>query len=188
MRRWYRKGEARELVPEYYFVLRSVLRAKPHLGRCLVRCRHCGIFFFTDPRNAGRKDLGCPFGCRRAHRRKCSLQRSTEYNKTSVGKEKKKRINAKRRGCKPDPIERSEVESAAQDDASDVDGLKWRPEGREFDAHMVEYLRLTTRLIEGRAVSREEVLEMLRRVVRQHSMGRERRMDYVVRHLNKHPP
>ena len=44
------------MVLEYYALLRSVLCAKPHLRRCLKRCRHCRIFFFTDPRNAGRKD------------------------------------------------------------------------------------------------------------------------------------
>ena len=34
------------------------------------------IFFLTDARNAGRQDLGCPFGCRQAHRRRQSTRRS----------------------------------------------------------------------------------------------------------------
>ena len=53
------------LVLSYYVVLRSVLRLKPWLRKCLARCRHCGIFFLTDVRNAGRQDLGCPLGATR---------------------------------------------------------------------------------------------------------------------------
>jgi len=43
-------------------------------------------------------------------------------------------------------------------------------------------------LIEGRRVSAEEILQMLVRVMRQHSMARRRRMDYVVAQLHKHGP
>jgi hypothetical protein len=45
-----------------------------------------------------------------------------------------------------------------------------------------------TSLIEGRGMSRDEVLEMLRRVMRQHSLVRERRIDYVVRFLKENSP
>src|SRR5438093_10096437 len=58
---WYRKDEVVSLVKQYYVVLRSVRRARAELRRCVTRCRHCGIFFLTHPRNAGRRDLGCPF-------------------------------------------------------------------------------------------------------------------------------
>lgn len=57
-----------------------------------------------------------------------------------------------------------------------------------FDRGMVLYLVMAVSLIEGRAMSLEEILEMLQRTVRQHSMARQRRADYVVWHLNKHPP
>ena len=205
---------------EYYFVLRSVLRTKPHLRPLLVRCQDCRIRFFTDPRNRGREDLRCPFGCRAAHARRSSRERSTAYNRTAAGKAKKKRYNANRRQrrSEPDPVEEAEtavdetavvqaattqesvlaaaqVEAAAvaPDQPSEVKGVDVEDVGRrladgEFDGGMVEYLRVTTRLIEGRAVSREEVLEMLRRVVRQHSFAGERRIDYVLRYLKEHPP
>jgi hypothetical protein len=53
---------------------------------------------------------------------------------------------------------------------------------------MVEHVRMVVSLIEGRRVSREEVLEMLARVVRQHSMVRMRRIDHAVGWLNENPP
>ena len=81
----------------YYVVLRSVLRLKPWLRKCLARCRHCGIFFLTDVRNAGRKDLGCPFGCRQAHRQSQSTCRSVAYYREPEGKVKKRDLNARRR-------------------------------------------------------------------------------------------
>lgn len=74
---------------DYYVVLRSVLRDKPQVGRILTRCRHCGIFFIADPRNAGREDLGCPFGCADLHRRRHSTERSVRYNGSPVGKLKR---------------------------------------------------------------------------------------------------
>jgi hypothetical protein len=60
-------------------VLRSVLRSQSDLRRCLSRCQHCRIFFLTHPRNAGRSDLRCPFGCREAHRKQRSTERSVAY-------------------------------------------------------------------------------------------------------------
>jgi hypothetical protein len=67
------------LVLAYYALLRSILRTRPELRRCLARCRHCRIFFIAHPRNAGRCDLRCPFGCREVQRRRQSTQRSVEY-------------------------------------------------------------------------------------------------------------
>ena len=58
----------------------------------------------------------------------------------------------------------------------------------EFHAGMVGYVAMVASLIEGRRVSEEEILQMLVRVVRQHSMARRRRMDYVVAQLHKHGP
>ena len=95
-REWYREGEVRALVGQYYVVLRSVLRARTELRRCVTRCRHCRIFFLTHPRNAGRRDLGCPFGCKEAHRKRRSTRRSVEYYGTDEGKTKKKIQNGKR--------------------------------------------------------------------------------------------
>jgi hypothetical protein len=59
---------------------------------------------------------------------------------------------------------------------------------RRFDAPMVSYLQMVTSLVEGRRVSVCEILEMLARVVRQHSMARGRRIDYVLVHLRESAP
>jgi hypothetical protein len=53
---------------------------------------------------------------------------------------------------------------------------------------MVLYLAMVTSLVERRRVSGEEIEELLARKMRQHSIARRRRMDYVVGELNKRPP
>lgn len=59
-------------------------------------CKHCGIRFFTHPRNAGREDLGCPFGCREHHRRELSKERSRRHYQKPEAKTKKAFRNAQR--------------------------------------------------------------------------------------------
>lgn len=169
-----------DLVREYYFVLRSVLKTKPHLRRCLTRCRHCRIFFLTHPRNAGRTDLRCPFGCKEAHRKQRSSERSTAYYRTDPGRRKKRIQNAKRR---KDPTRAASLRQDAEKPSSDL-----ALDGRIIDGGMVAYVGVVTSLIEGRFVRRDEVVEMLRRAVRQHSISRERRIDYVLRFLKENPP
>lgn len=155
----------------YYVLLRSIVRSQPELRRCLKRCRHCRIFFFTHPRNAERQDLRCPFGCRQAHRKRQSNQRSIAYYQDERGKVKKQQQNAKRRK-KTVPVAASQLPE----------------EGPLWPEPVVEYVRMVTSLIEGRLVSLAEVLEMLRRVMRQHRMVRTRRIDQIVAWLNERPP
>ena len=82
---------------EYYVALDSVLRDKPQARRLLAWCRHCGIPFITDPCNAGREDLGCPFGCADLHRRQRSTERSVRFNGSPEGKLRRYRREEKRR-------------------------------------------------------------------------------------------
>jgi hypothetical protein len=160
------------LVLEYYLLLRSVLRAKPRLRACLTRCRHCRIFFLTHPRNAGRGDLGCPFGCQEAHRQQQSSRRSIAYYRGKEGQIKKRIQNGKRRAavCPTDPPKVPIGEPGGWSEA------------------MLEHVRMVSSLIEGRRVSRRETLEMLERVLRQHSMCRRTKIDQTVAWLNEHPP
>jgi hypothetical protein len=159
------------LVLQYYVVLRSVLRSQSPLRRCLRRCRHCRIFFLTHPRNARRRDLRCPFGCRQAHRKRRSTERSVAYYTTVEGKTKKKMQNGKRvrsgGGPTPAPPEAGAL---------------------ELPAGMVRYVAIVASLIEGRRVSEAEMHQRLARALRQHSMARRRRMDYVVAQLQKIGP
>lgn len=166
----------RGLVLEYYAVMRAVLVEKPHLRPCRTRCRHCGIFFITHPRNKGRKDLGCPFGCRQSHHQRGSTARSVEYYRTEDGKVKKRKQNGKRGkgGRKADQAH----EPAAT--ASPAEGA-----GSGFDPEIVEHLRMVTGQIEGRAVSREATEAMLARVMRQHSIDYRKWIGDILRSREK---
>jgi hypothetical protein len=158
----------RELILAYYGLLRSILHTQPELRRCLTRCRHCRIFFLTHPRNAKRRDLGCPFGCRETHRQRQSSQRSTAYYQDEPGKEKKRQQNAKRRKA---PVWATPL-----------------PEGPLVPRPILEYMRMATSLIEGRPVGLGEVLEMLTQILRQHSMARMQRIDDTPGQWHEHPP
>ena len=175
---WYRGGEVRDLTLQYYFVLRSVLSANPCLRRCRTRCRHCGIFFLTHPCNAGRKDLGCPFGCKDAHRKQGSAKRSAEYYCTPEGKFKKKLQNCKRSKA---------ATNAAVRGSKQIGNSLVLPEHR-ISERVLCYLQMVISLIECRQVSAAEILQMLTRILRQHSIGRRRRIDYVVQYLNTRAP
>ena len=168
------------LVLQYYVLLRSVLRAKPRLRRCLARCRHCRIFFLTHPRNAGRKDLGCPFGCRSAQRKQQSTRRSVAYYRDPVGKQKKRALNAKRSRSKGDG-DRPGPWPPRVPLPENRDCAGWPP-------RMLEYVRMVVSLIEARAVSRTEILQMLQRVWRQRTMVRRRKIDHAVSWLHENPP
>jgi len=53
---------------------------------------------------------------------------------------------------------------------------------------MLPYVRTIVGLIEGVELTREEVLGLLRRSMRQRSMAPRRRIDYVLGFLHQHPP
>ncbi len=158
------------LVGSYYVVLRSVLRDKPWLRKCQARCRHCGIFFLTDRRNGGRRDLGCPFGCSREHRRRESTRRSVAYYREPEGKLKKQALNARRHS------------GGRRTSSTPV------APGLPCPGAMLAHLCVVVGLIEGRRVQRWEVLAILERTRRQHRMVRTRRIDQTVAWLHEHPP
>ncbi len=148
------------------------------MRKYLSRCRHCRIYFLTDPRNAGRKDLGCPFGCNKAHRKESSNSRSIEYYQTDWGKKKKKILNGRRRkeeqtiNCVEDTTDESYYEVGQMN----------------LDEDTVKYLQTVTTLIEGRIVGRGEILSMVKAKMRQHSMVKMKKIDYILRsHLAKPP-
>lgn len=103
-----------------------------------------------------------------------------EYYRTEEGKVKKQIQNGKRSGGQ-----------AARGGAADhKEGVSRRErEGMmRLDAGTVGYVRMVTTLIEGRRVSVEEVVAMLLRALRQHSMARPSRIDYVVAYLRENAP
>jgi len=155
------------LVLAYYGVVRRVLRERPTLRGLLTRCRHCRIFFIADPRNAGRHDLGCPFGCQQAHRRRESMQRAAAYYGDEAGKVKKRIQNGKRAAAKAAP---AAVESGGEASPSEA---------------MVKHVQRVVSAIEGRRVSRDEVVAML---LRQRSMGESAPGGYDAARPDERPP
>ena len=150
----------------------------------------------THPRNAGRQKLRCPFGCRAHHRCQSSKERSAAYYHTPEGKRLKKRLNA-RRQCKQAPP--SDLEPPASPAPQRVTAelpatVKLRLEGVVLEesnlarSPMLPYVRMLVSLIEGVELTREEVLSLLRRSMRQRSIVRRRRIDYVLGFLHQHPP
>ena len=196
---WHGDDRARPLVRQYQTTLDSILESHPDLRRCIAYCRDCGIRFLTHPRNAGRRNLRCPFGCRRHHRQQCSSQRSTAYYQTAEGKRKKKRLNA-RRQCKqvlpilsPDLDRQAPPANEPHSDESSVT-VELRLEGVLLDesslasSPMLPYVRMVVGLIEGVELTCREVLCLLRRSMRQRSFGARRKIDYILGFLHQHPP
>lgn len=138
---WYRSGQVAALVLRYYGLLRSIVGARTGIRLRRARCRRCGIFFFAHACNAGRRDLRCPFGCREAHRRLESTRRSVAYYRDESGK-MKKRIQNERRG---------------------TEGAAPVPAAAEPSEKLIKHLQMVLSSIEGRKVSREEVLALRQR-------------------------
>ncbi|MFQ5770241.1 MAG: hypothetical protein ACE5HX_06875 [bacterium] len=133
--------------------MRSVLRSKPHLRKCLSKCRHCQIYFLTHPRNAGRNDLGCPFGCRQTHQKKAAIKRSIEYYRSDAGKIKKKQLND-RRADQNRLVESKQGEMRLRICQSDIDKT------------MLSHIEVVTALIEARDVGWDEIVRMVAEILR----------------------
>lgn len=135
----------------YYYIINSILHKKTYLRKYLVRCIQCRIYFFIDPRNLGRKDIRCAFGCRQTHSRKNSVKRSVEYYQNEYGKIKKKMQNDKRK---------NKSDSKGAGETSEI----------MIDKTMFKHLQNTMSMVEGRKVGPDEVVAMLKEM-RQHSIA-----------------
>ncbi|MEW5804895.1 MAG: hypothetical protein AB1847_22645 [bacterium] len=131
----------------------------------------------------------CPFGCRQAHRKECSTKRSIEYYRTDEGKAKKKAINEQRRSSQEQQAcNVDQAGNAGSNDGDSSDTNNEKPSGQAseaahapepvYDEVTVHYLQMIIGLIEGRWVSMDEILAMLKKIVRQHSMGKRKRFRY----------
>jgi hypothetical protein len=136
----------------YYAQIRSLLRERPELRPYLKRCKHCRVFFFTDPRNASRDDLRCGFGCREAHRRQSSARRSAAFYREHP--EKKRHQNRKR----------------YLRVASEVHGPDGGDVPERSPSPIVHHVQVLVSLIERRRVGIDEVVALLAKKERQHRM------------------
>ncbi|MBN2492049.1 MAG: hypothetical protein JXQ29_14475, partial [Planctomycetes bacterium] len=139
----------------------------PESRRCLTCCKDCGIRFFTHPRNAGRTDLCCPFGCRAERRRRQTNERSRDHYRTEFGRARKKARN------------RGRGRRSAQSAAVEPPPGPETPE--DLGPDMIAHIQVVTSIIERRRVSRDETIALIRWVLRQRSMGFRRRGGYGAR-------
>lgn len=159
------------------------------LRQCRTRCWHCRIFFLTDPRNAERGKLGCPFGCAQAHRKQESNRRSLAHNRSKEGRKKKSALNNKRRKPGPPVVLMAPITpSLLTVPAAPPVAVPEKKETLVWPKPVLDYVRRVVSWIEGRLVSLREVWAMLAKVLRQHSMARRRRIDQTLDWLNEHPP
>jgi len=189
------------MLQEYQRALDSILQSHPELQPCAVSCLYCGIRFLTHPRNAGRVNLRCPFGCRQHHRRQASRQRSRAYYQTVVGRRKKKGLNGARphggrssvcpQQPEPDPPSaacsgppRDELPEQVERYREGVVLEAWRLES----SRMLPYVRMVVRLIEGFWLPGQELVRWLRETLRQHSIATGESTVYVLRFQHQHPP
>jgi len=208
---WHQLDRARPLVQQYQTVLDSVLESYPELQRCVAYCTDCGIRFLTHPRNAGRRNLRCPFGCREHHRRQGSCRRSTAYYQTAAGKAKKKRLNGRRHRNPAPPTMQPQPDLDPQGTPLDREGASGRPgappasdalpvtveprlggmvldESSLAASPMLSYVRMVVSLIEGVQFTCREVVHRLGQALRQHSIGACHGVDYLLGFLHRRPP
>ena len=182
----------------YYFILRSVLHDQPHLRHYLTRCTHCPIFFITHPCNAGRTDLGCPFGCSETHRKNESTKRSTAYYQTPEGKEKKKQLNANARN-KTNQTTGEREEPSSQNKNINEEPLTLDEQNAEKnnsdkdktihpDKKMLHYLQCLFNLIDRQFLSYQQILDLLNRKIRQHHLRKRKEIEYVIDYCRSKPP
>jgi hypothetical protein len=156
----------RSIVARYYWAIRLVIKQQPELKRCLTRCRHCQILFFTHPRNAGRNDLRCPFGCRQAHRRQKSTERSVAYYRSKEGKKKKIALNQRRNRIK-------DIPASTSDRAFDIK--------IEADQAVFSHIQVVISLIEGYPVSLEIIKSLVGKLLRQQRIDLTKNLLYPCR-------
>lgn len=201
---WHQDDRVRPLVRQYQTALNSVLQSHPELRGCAAYCMDCGIRFLTHPRNAGRRNLRCPFGCREHHRRAQSCQRSTAYYQTAAGKAKKKRLNGRRHGSQVPPAAPPDLDFPESPPDAQVEvplggapspmTIEARPQCAVLDesslarSPMLPYVRMVVSLIEGIRFTCREVLDLLLQALRQHRIGALSGRDYLRGVVSPHPP
>jgi hypothetical protein len=89
----------------------------------------------------------------------------------------------------PDPIPPapSDKVTPSEDAVIDWEGLLL-DEATLRNSRVLPYVLMVASVIEGRTIHREELLAALRKTMRQRSIGRRSRREYVLRFLNQHPP
>jgi hypothetical protein len=208
---WHQDDRANPFVRQYEATLDGVLEGDPDLNDYVVRCCHCGLRFLTDPRNARRLDLRCPFGCRENRRKQLANQRSARYYRTPRGRKNKKLLNGRRSlpsaagnkespsddlsraSCcdspSPDPsTSEAHRESAGETPVELPSGGLVLDEASVANTPVLPYVQMVASLIEGRNVGGEELVDALRHAMRQRSMDLRKSLGNLLHLVSQHPP
>jgi hypothetical protein len=168
--------------------LNAVLHACPDLEPCAVHCRHCGIRFLTHLRNAQRQDLRCPFG---GHRftgdGRASALAGIVVRPQSPAVESSVTPKGLLTGTLPSAAAPDLTIDLATDLTVQLDRFVL-DEATLVNSPVLPYLLLIVHLLDGGRLTREELLAALRPSMRQRSIGRRPRREYVLDYLNQHPP
>jgi hypothetical protein len=130
--------------------------------------------------------LRCPFGCRHYHRKDSSKKRSAEYYRSQEGKDKKKALNERR--SRQTSSDTGSKNPGNEEPAKQQEQIIQDEFDTVRDKSTVSYIQMLISLIEGRKVCLEEIMEMLRKIVRQHSIDRKRRFVYAFTYPEQKPP
>lgn len=142
---WYKHKDIRVQVSRYYSKVRGISKTTRAKYRILTHCADCGICFLTASSNRGRKDIRCPFGCRKQHKKEASKKRVNEYRKTPKGKRNKEKLNENRYRQSNKSSEKTEKEKSPS----------------EEKGSFVGYVRFIVSLIECRFISWKEMKNIL---------------------------
>jgi len=100
---WSKAEEIQPLVQAYLQAIKCFFKEElfrqaegHHSDASLVQCRKCDIVFITSKSNQNRTDMLCPLGCRDHYQKETSNLRSTDYYRTTEGRQKKKALNRER--------------------------------------------------------------------------------------------
>ena len=107
------------------------------------------------------------------NRRDSAIKRSIAYYKSREGKIKKRYLNARRN----DPLPKASQDETPIDSCETV-----------VEPTIVLHIQLTTSLIEGRSVGLKEVIVMVERILRQHSIDKGKKVPYRVDGHHAKPP
>ncbi|MBF0301014.1 MAG: hypothetical protein HQK51_20060 [Oligoflexia bacterium] len=111
----------------------------------IIRCSQCGILILTKNCNSGRKDICCPFGCRKKRKQENSKARSKKYYDNG-GHTKKKILN---RARSDKTINKT---SALQSQKPQIDPF-------------ILYLRILLHSIFKEKISLEEIIHLHQKVI-----------------------
>jgi hypothetical protein len=129
--------------------------------------------------------MRCPFGCRQAHREENSKKRSAEWYRSEKGRKKKKALNRRR---SRQSLSDYGSKYLANEESSPPQGHIVEDDIQVVrDIVTLSYIQMLISVIEGRFVSLDEVLTMLRKKVRQRSIDNQKRFIYAINYPRGKP-